>query len=356
MTRVRFVSWAAPAAGAVLVLALAGRVGGSAAQDDLAGRANVAPDSMRPDWRAPRLPPRGLDLYRPVPADNPLTPAAIALGRRLFFDRGLSPDGSIACATCHDPRRAFTDGRRVARGLGGREGRRNVPTLVNRGYGRSFFLDGRAGSLEALALEPIANPRELGSSLSAVEARLGRNQSYVSAFLAAYGRDPNRGDLARALGSYLRTIVSGDAPFDRDMDLQPRALSAAARRGRAVFLEKGNCWLCHTGPTLTDEQFHNTGVAWRSDFTDIGRAGVTGRPEDRSAFKTPTLREVARTAPYMHDGSFAMLEDVVEFYDQGGRRNPNLDPKIRPLGLTPQDKRDLVAFLRALSGRISDGG
>jgi cytochrome c peroxidase len=299
---------------------------------------------------------RGLDLYMPVPEDNPLTPEKVALGRRLFSDRRLSRDGSMACATCHDPDRAFTDGRTLAIGYDRQRGTRNVPTIVNRGYGSTFFWDGRAASLEAQVLEPIQGSRELASSVADVVASLRNDLSYRSAFAEVFGREPSGEDLARALASYVRSIQSGDSPFDRHLDRDARALSRDAKAGLTLFNGRANCWLCHVGPTFSDERFHNTGVAWRNGrFQDPGRAVVTGEPRDRGAFKTPTLREVARTGPYMHDGSLRRLEDVVEFYSRGGRPNPNLDPLIEPLRLTSADQRALVAFLRSLSGTIREG-
>jgi cytochrome c peroxidase len=326
-----------------------------------------------PHAAGPRLP-LGLDLYRPVPESNPLTPEKIALGRRLFHDRRLSRDGSLSCASCHDPRRAFTDGRVVAIGVGGARGRRNVPAIVNRAWGASFFWDGRAATLEQQALEPILNPRELASSSAAVVA-LARSRPYRADFRAAFGADPELEQVARALASYVRTIVSGEAPYDRYMAGDRAALSEAARYGFALFTGKAGCSSCHTGPTFTDEQFHNTGVAWRGPSTastnsrqavartsgqeagprDLGRASVTGAYDDRGAFKTPTLRELTRTAPYMHDGSFATLDEVIEFYDRGGAQNPGLDVKLRPLHLTPADRKNLLAFLQSLTGRVRDG-
>jgi cytochrome c peroxidase len=325
----------------------------------------------------PRIVPQGLDLLMPAPANNPVRPDTVALGRRLFFDRGLSGDRSVACATCHDPARAFAGGRKVAVGASGRSGRRNVPALVNRGYGRAFFWDGRAATLEAQVLQPIVNPLELGASISAVVSRLGNDATYAAAFQVAFGRAPNADDLARALASYVRTIVSGDSPFDGALVGSGRAMPPAARRGMSLFFGQAECWVCHSGPTLTDEQFHNTGIAWQpagqghvgarpagelaaqgpsaGRFTDDGRFAVTGRAEDRGAFKTPGLRDVARTAPYMHDGSVATLEEVVAHYNRGGRPNPYLDRRLRPLGLSGGDLRDLVAFLRALTGQVSEG-
>jgi cytochrome c peroxidase len=298
----------------------------------------------------PRLP-LGLDLYRPVPNDNRLTPAKIALGRRLFFDRRLSRDGSLSCAGCHDPKRALTDGRVVAQGVGGAMGNRNTPIIVNRAWGDGFFFDGRAATLEQLALQPFLNPAELGMSpeslLSVIQAR------YKRQFRSTFDAEPSLDLAARALASYLRTIVDGDSPYDRYAAGDLSALSESARRGFALFRGKAGCGQCHATPNLTDEEFHNTGVAWRTGtLIDEGRFAVTHAAADRGAFKTPTLREISRTAPYMHDGSFSTLADVVEYYDSGGQKNPTLDPKLRPLHLTAEEKRDILAFLGALEGRI----
>jgi cytochrome c peroxidase len=297
----------------------------------------------------------GLDLYRPAPHDNPQTPPKIALGRRLFHDRALSRDGSLSCAACHDPARAFTNGRPAARGVNGTSGRRNVPTLVNRAWGASYFWDGRAATLEQQALGPMLNPGELGATPDHVVA-LARSRDYVSEFSAIFGHDPTLSDVAAALASYVRTIVSGDAPFDRFVSGNFRALSDRAKRGSVLFRTKARCNTCHAGPLLSDEQFHNTGVAWRTGMlADEGRFRVTRSPADRGAFKTPTLREIRRTAPYMHDGSFQTLAAVIEFYDNGGISNPALDREIRPLHLSRTEKKDLLAFLLALTGRIQDG-
>lgn len=300
--------------------------------------------------------PLGLDAYMPVPDDNPLTPARIALGRRLFFEARLSQDERLACATCHNPARAFADARPTSVGLHGRAGHRNVPALINRGYGASFFWDGRAPSLEAQVLQPIDNPRELGAGVGAAMARLAGDADYERAFIAAFGRAINRLDLARALAAYVRSIRSGGSRFDEYAAGRPDALTAEARLGLRLFRGKANCSACHVGPTFTDERIHNTGVAWRHGaLSDPGRAVVTGRSEDRGGFKTPTLREIARTAPYMHDGSIATLADVIAFYDGGGHPNPALDAEIRPLRLTHPEQRAIEVFLHSLSGTIVEG-
>ncbi len=300
--------------------------------------------------------PLGLDLYLPVPENNSLTAEKVVLGRKLFFDKRLSRDKSMSCATCHDPKRAFTDGRAVSVGVFGRKGTRSVPTLINRGYGTSFFWDGRAATLEEQVLQPIQNPKELDMTVEEVVVRLKRGKNYHKLFQAAFGRELNADDLAKALASYVRTILSGDAPIDRYLDSDRKALSAKAKEGLRIFRGKGNCTACHLGPTFTDERFHNTGIAWRdSVFLDLGRFAVTGKQEDRGAFKTPTLREIAQTAPYMHDGSLATLEGVIKFYNRGGNPNPHLDPEVRPLHLTAEEKETLLAFLKSLSGDIREG-
>ena len=300
--------------------------------------------------------PLGLDLYLPVPEDNPLTSEKVELGRTLFSDPILSRDKRLACAGCHEPERAFTDGRTVSRGVFGRQGTRHVPTLINRGYGRAFFWDGRISSLEEQVLQPIQDQKEMDMTLKDVVERLRRHQEYTELFQAAFGRIPTHVDLANALASYVRTILSGDAPIDHYMNGERDALSAQARDGLRIFRGRGNCTACHVGPTFTDERFHNTGVAWQDgELLDQGRYMVTGKEEDRGAFKVPTLCEVARTAPYMHDGSLATLEDVVDFYDRGGNPNPYQDAQLRRLHFTPTEKQALITFLHALSGRVQDG-
>jgi cytochrome c peroxidase len=292
----------------------------------------------------------------PIPENNQLTREKVALGRSLFSDTILSRDGHLACISCHQPERAFTDGRPVAVGVFGRKGTRNAPTLINRAYGATFFWDGRTSSLEVQVLQPIQHPKEMDITVGEVVVRLERDQAYSDLFQAAFGREVNDGDLAKALASYVRTIVSGNAPVDRYGNGDRNALTERQRQGLRLFRGKGSCIVCHVGPLFTDERFHNTGVAWRDGrLLDQGRFAVTNEDEDRGAFKTPTLREVARTAPYMHDGSITTLEEVLEFYDRGGNNNPYLDPTLRPLNLNAAEKRALLAFLHALSGEIREG-
>ena len=276
--------------------------------------------------------PLGLDLYMPVPEDNPITSSKIALGRKLFRDRRLSRSGSVACASCHDPERAFSDRRPLAVGVFGRVGRRHAPALINRGYGRAFFWDGRIATLEEQVLKPIQDSNEMDLTLDEASSRVGLSVPTIS----------------RALATYIRSILSGNSPYDRFTNGDRRALTTEQQRGLQIFRGRGNCTTCHVGPTFSDERFHNTGVAWQnSRLQDEGRANGT--------FKTPTLREVARTAPYMHDGSLTTLIDVVNFYSDGGRKNPSLDPDIRPLRFSDGEKRALIRFLESLSGTIREG-
>jgi cytochrome c peroxidase len=280
--------------------------------------------------------PAGLDAYLPVPESNPLTREGVDLGKRLFFDTRLSRDKSLSCATCHDPEVAFTDRRAVAVGIGGKAGSRRVPRLINRAYGRSFFWDGRAVTLEDQMLQPIENPKEMDLPLSEVPGRTGLSVETVQ----------------KALASYVRTILSGASRFDRFLLGDAAALTAQEQFGLQLFRGKAGCTACHVGPNLTDERFHNTGIGWGKDK---GRAAVTGGDQDLGAFKTPGLREVARTPPYMHDGSLKTLEEVIDFYDKGGEKNPALDSDMAELKLTADEKTALSAFLRALNGTVRAG-
>lgn len=303
--------------------------------------------------------PLGIRSTLPVPFDNPITPDRTELGRRLFFEKRLSRDGSVACASCHVPARAFTDGRPVAVGVGGRVGRRNAPTLLNRAYAAPLFWDGRARSLEEQALVPMESPVELGSSHDDIVSRLSTIAAYRRLFRQAFGSDEITIErAAAALASFQRTLVSGGSAFDRFVVLgDSAALAPEARRGFELFRGEAACVVCHDGLLFSDQRFHNTGVAWRNGaFADSGRAAVTGRSEDLGAFRTPTLRDVALTAPYMHDGSLAALEDVIAFYVRGGTANPRLDPAMQPLDLNAADQRALVAFLRALTGAEAGRG
>jgi cytochrome c peroxidase len=296
--------------------------------------------------------PRGFAARPAAPADNLVTPAKVRLGRRLFFDPVLSADRTVACASCHVPDRGFAGADARAVGVGGRAGKRNAPTLLNVAYGTSFFWDGRAASLEEQALLPIADPLEMASSADEAVRRLRADPSYVADFRTAFGDDGEvtAQNLARALASFQRSLVTGDSPVDRFRHGEITALSEDAKQGLWLFEGRGGCWKCHSGHNFTDGRFHNTGVSWGAEPGDTGRFAVTRQDQDRGAFKTPTLRNVARTAPYMHDGSMATLEEVVRYYGKGGNPNPGLDPALKPLDLSEREVKQLAAFLRALSG------
>jgi cytochrome c peroxidase len=289
-----------------------------------------------------------LDTGMNVPAANPLNAAKVALGKRLFFDTRLSVDEWLSCSTCHDPDHGFSEGRKLSVGVFGQRGKRHAPTLLGRGAGKSQFWDGRAATLEEQVLQPIVNPEEMGMTVDTLLQRLNLDPKY---------RGLTREVLADALASYVRTIRSGNSNYDLFVSGWPGVLSDQELEGLRLFRDKAGCYTCHSGPQFTDEAFHNTGVAWREGaLQDEGRAAVTGKPYHKGAFKTPTLRDVARRGPYMHDGSLATLEDVIDYYDAGGNPNPYLDDNIVPLHLSAAEKKALLAFLRTgLVGSMQDG-
>jgi cytochrome c peroxidase len=311
-------------------------------------RASVPKDTLPADLSLAEVP-LGLEADRPVPKDNPLTPARVRLGRRLFFDPILSADRTVACASCHDPTHGFASPAGVGVGIGGRRTARKAPTLFNRAFGKAFFWDGRETSLEAQALRPIANPDEMGDSVDRVVRRLREDRAYAAGFGAAFPDGLTAANLARALASFERVLLTGNSRVDRFRAGDLGVLDDGERHGLWLFESRGQCWRCHAGRNFTDETYHNTGVGWGKPSADAGRHAVTHQDADRGRFKTPTLRGLAHTAPYMHDGSLKTLQDVVEFYNRGGVKNPNLDPAMTPLGLSKEEVRDLVAFLRALS-------
>ncbi len=288
-----------------------------------------------------------------IPKDNPLTKEKVALGKWLFFDKRLSANETIACASCHIPALAFTDGQPVSTGIHRQQGGRSAPTAINRVFSAAQFWDGRVATLEAQSVGPFASPVEHGlPNHDALVAKVNTIAGYRPLFEHAFGKTPVTVDLiGKAIASFQRTLLSGNSPYDRFSQAdEAGALSENAQNGFRVFLGKGQCLRCHFGFNFTDEQFHNLGVGWEQDERDVGRYAVTKEPNDRGAFKTPTLREIARTAPYMHDGSLATLRQVIDFYDRGGTPNPHLDPAVKPLKLTEREKDDLVEFLYALNG------
>ena len=334
--------------------------------------------------------PKGLskdDFY--LPTNNPIFRDKVELGRTLFFDRRLSSDNTISCASCHIPQMAFTDGRPVSMGVDLREGERNTPTIINRAFSREQFWDGRASSLEEQSKAPLINPKEMGmASHEEVVNKVREIKGYVSWFNRVFGRDVNSDDLAKAIAAFERTVVSGNSRFDKFREGHQDIFNQSEKRGLVLFEGKARCSQCHSGPNFTDEKYHNLGVDWGATFVDVGRYIVTNNEQDIGAFKTPTLREVAHTSPYMHNGAFATLEDTIDFYIKGGIANPFLDVEMRrpnrtleqmlefyekertqkgspqesekrslpeielvKLDLTEQDKVDLVAFLRTMSGQ-----
>jgi len=339
--------------------------------------------------RRTQRPQRGLPPV-PIPAANPLTAAKVALGRKLFYDRRLSLNGTMSCAMCHVPEQGFTSNElATAVGIEGRTVRRNAPTVLNAAYLTRLFHDGREYNLEQQVWGPLLAPNEMGNpSVGTVIRRLQELADYREPFSAAFGgRGPSMDTVGEALASYQRTLVSGDSPFDRwHYGGDATALDEAAQRGFGLFTGKAGCAACHTiGPghaLFTDSALHNTGVGYREAMQkapptravtvapgvvlevpsavidavseqvpgDLGLYEITQDPDDRWKYRTPTLRNVALTAPYMHNGSLPTLEAVVAFYDAGGVPNEVLDPRIRPLGLTPAERADLVAFLASLTG------
>jgi cytochrome c peroxidase len=293
--------------------------------------------------------PLGLARALPEPADNAFDAARWELGRRLFFDPELSRDRTLACAGCHRPEHLFADTRARSLGVGGALTERNAPSLVNRGFGASFLWDGGAATLEDQVLLPIENPLEMDLALDALLERLAADAEYPALFAAAFDEGLTRETLARALAQFVRRLVLGDSPVDRFRAADAAALTPDERVGLWVYESKGRCWRCHSGPNFTDEDFHATGVGVRDGVAEPGRMAVTGEAADRGRFKTPSLRGVAHTAPYMHDGSLATLSDVVEYYRTGGVPHPELDPALEPLDLTEREAAGLVAFLEALS-------
>ena len=296
--------------------------------------------------------PLGLRVL-PVPADNPLSVEILRLGKQLFFDQRLSRDNTVSCATCHTPSKGWSNGQRVATGVDGRVGTRSVPTLINAGYQAHFFWDGRLGSLEAQVRGPIENPNEMGLPMEQLVSRMNEIVGYRQQFQEIFGSEATPERIAQALASFVRTILSGDAPYDRFRAGDLAALSPAAQRGHDIFFFRANCAACHRGPNFTDGQFHNLGIGMDQAEPDLGRFVVTQIELDRGAFKTPTLREIARTAPYMHDGRFKTLEEVVDFYSDGGLMTPNKAGLINVLLLSDQEKSDLVVFLKeGLSSKL----
>lgn len=323
-----------------------------------------------------------------IPENNPLTKAKIELGRQLYFDRRLSANNEVSCADCHHPQFGYAKDTQFGVGIKGQTGNRNSPVAFNRIISKAQFWDGRAGSLEEQAVGPIANPIEMGFTHEKAVALLNQIPGYKMQFVKVFGRNPTIDDVGKAIASFERTLVTGESPYDtyerlrrfeesfaadlEDLDAlkddneelynryaelkkaaEGNPMSESAKRGRDLFFStKSNCSACHVGVNFADELYHNLGVGMDKKEPDVGRFAVTKEKKDMGAFKTPTLRNIASTGPYMHDGSQKTLLEVVEWYAKGGHPNPNLSDKIQKLDLTQQDKQDLVAFMEALTGPL----
>jgi cytochrome c peroxidase len=282
-----------------------------------------------------------------VGPENEVTQEKIELGKQLYFDTRLSRDNTVSCASCHDPQKGWSNGDAVATGIGGQKGGRSAPTIINAAYQRFQFWDGRADFVEGQALGPIQNPIEMNMSLEDLVNKLNGIEGYRKKFQQVFGEEEIKAEhIAQAIAAFERTILSGNAPYDRFKAGDKSALSESAQRGMKLFFGKAHCSACHTGPNFTDGGFHNLGVSIMKENPDAGRFEQTKMVGDRGSFKTPTLREIARTAPYMHDGSLKSLEDVVAYYSKGGTTNDQLDEEIYELKLTDQEKTDLVTFLK----------
>lgn len=287
----------------------------------------------------------------PHPPDNAPTPERVALGKQLFFDPRLSGSGFLSCASCHNPAMGWSDGLPTGLGHDFKRLGRATPTILNTVYQPLLMWDGRKSNLEDQALGPIEAAGEMNMPLAQLEKRLQGITGYKSQFERAYpGEGITRATVGKAIASFERTVVSTDAPFDRWRKGEPQAISASAQRGFRVFQDKGNCAKCHQGFNFTDNGFHNIGVKSLSEVEDEGRFAHRKIKILKGAFKTPTLRDVALTGPYMHNGMYETLEEVVDHYDRGGDVKTNLSPNMQPLNLSPQDKADLVAFMKSLTG------
>ena len=323
--------------------------------------------------------PKGLDAAKAnvfIPEDNPITRAKIELGRQLYFDERLSSDNTISCASCHDPQQGYSAETSFGIGVRGQEGGRNSPVSYNRILSKAQFWDGRAASLEEQAVGPIANPIEMGNSHAASVKTLKSIPGYRMQFEKIFPDGVNIDNVGKAIATFERVIVTGPTPYDaydakakfekvfaddlEYLDEEPELkerydaiiaatkafpMSESAERGMALFAGKANCTNCHAGANFTDEQYHNLGVGMEVAKPDLGRFDVTKEEKDKGAFKTPTLRNIVHSPPYMHDGSQKTLEEVIEWYDLGGHANPWLSDKMKKLNLTDQEKADLVAFM-----------
>ncbi len=321
----------------------------------IAVNTHADPQSMPPKKTADKMEievPKGLPPVA-VPDDNPMSEAKVELGKLLYFDPRLSVDGTISCATCHDPAMAWAEHRRTSLGVHKQEGPRNAPTVLNTAYLQAQFWDGRAKDLEEQALGPIENPIEMGMKMPMVIDKLKNIEGYKRRFQEVFGTDVTKDGIAKAIAAFERTILSGNSPYDKYQAGDKNALNETQRRGMDAFMNKGQCSICHTPPIFSNSRYYNAGVGMDKAEPDIGRKEVTGKDRDLGAFRVPHLREVANTAPYFHDGSEKTLAGAVRLMARGGQDNPNLSiilKSVRMAELTDQDISDIVDFLKTLSG------
>ena len=294
----------------------------------------------------------------PIPLSNLETPAKVALGKKLFFDPKLSVNGAISCAFCHMPKVGYADPKPFSIGVGGKRGGRNAPPVLNAAYMNLQFWDGRAGSLEEQALGPLTNPVEMANpNTQAVVERLRKIPYYHQTFQDVFGGDVSSDSIAEAIAAYERTLVTPNSPYDKFLMGNKSALSSKQMKGLVLFKGKARCVLCHSGALLSDQVYHNLGVPQTGPLpADVGRYAVTHNPRDKGKFRTPSLRNIALTAPYMHDGVFKTLGQVVDFYNKGGGRSPyaTKDILLVPLHLSITEKKELIAFLQALTGETTE--
>jgi cytochrome c peroxidase len=311
-----------------------------------------APTTTEPSVQLPRAPPvPPTPPFLPAledPKENPTTPEKVHLGYLLFFEKLLSKDRTMSCESCHHTDPAWTEGQALSPKVGGAMNKRNAPTVLNVAYHTSFYWDGRAPTLEAVC--KAAWTGQLGADPASIAVALNTNGTYRAHFMRAFNSPPSADNIPMALASFLRALKSGNAPYDKYEQGDKKAVSAEAKRGFEIF-RKANCALCHVPPLYTDFQFHNTGIGWDlGDKRDHGRMDATKDSKDDGKFKTPTLRDIAKTAPYFHDGSVKTLDEAIDIMAGGGKKNPNLDEKLKPAKLSKKDKRALKAFLESLTG------
>ena len=316
--------------------------------------ASPAPGGSGSKVAAPPLPATPLALPElKVPADNDLTPAKVALGKQLFFDKRLSKDFTSSCETCHAPEKGWSDGRPLTQKVGGATNTRHTPSLFNVGYGQAFGWDGRSDTLEKEVATQWTT--QMGAELPTITASIAKIPGYATQLKAVFGGDPSPEMIVKAIAAYVRTIRSGGSPWDRFEKGEKRAVGEDAQRGFELFKGKASCTQCHAPPLYTDDAFHNLGVGFDKPDRDLGRGKVASDDKLNGAFKTPSLRSISTHPPYLHDGRALSLEQAVDVMLAGGikEKNKGLDPKVKPIKLTSKEKDDLLAFLKSLEATVA---